>query len=484
MLGSSAAKWLPRDFVESSQAGGLYTLLAYITMFVCFICELSSFLTSSQYTALAIDGTSNELLQINFDVDFYDIECRNMKVAIYAQATKEPLKMVAQDFWLRSIDSKGRAFGMAVKPEDDDDSNKDESAAIAEHEKKVRQLVKEDGKSELDSDWLNSHDGFRHKSFEHVIEAHDFTLINFFAEWCSHCRDFHPLWTQIAKTIHGEPDGTPQMFADRDGTMRGVRMIKMNCVDFKTLCHEKGIDAYPTLRLYKADGTFSVFEGKRDESDLVRWIERTVKMKSYGWAKNHEAFERGCNAKGRFQVPKLPGHFELMVGGGDQTLNPRMTNVSHKVNHLSFSTPEDGRYHRKSWSGLPHHVLDHLCPMDGTSWATLNFHEAYVHDIKVVTTVSQRGTTAFQFQHTPRLSKLEEEIVPQAQFHWDIEPFAIHVKQHEKRWYDFGTSTLAIIGGAYVVMRLMSQVSNQAIKRVVKVVDGGRRGGHNSIHLD
>jgi len=493
MLSSSAAKWLPRDFVEASEIGGIYTLIAYLVMLICFVCELSSFLTSSPYTALMLDFKSSELLQINFDVDFFDIECRNLKVSVFAQANREPLGMVGEDFWLQSVDSKGRAFGMAFKPDDNDESQyrneadaDNKAGQEAEHLKRIKELQREDGADELDSDWLSSHEGFKHKSFDHVIEAHDFTLINFFAEWCSHCREFHPQWDKIAKKIHGEGDGAPQTFADRDGTMRGVRLLKMNCVDYKDICHEKGIDAYPTMRLYKADGTFSVFEGKRDEADLIRWIERTVKMKSYGWAKHHEAFERGCNAKGRFQVPRVPGHLELMAGGGDQTLNSRMTNVSHKLNHLSFSDPEDGRYHRKSWAGLPHNVLDHLCPLDGTSWTTDNFHEAWVHDLKVVSTVSQRGATAYQFSHTPRLSRLAEEIVPQAQFHYDIEPFSIHIKQHEKKWYDFCTSTLAIVGGTFVVMRFFSGASRQAVKTVASAVDtgGNRRAGHNTIHFD
>lgn len=487
MLSSSAAKWLPRDFVEVSEIGGLYTLLAYVVMFICFVCELRSFLTSSNYTALMLDRQSSELLQINFDVDMYDIECRNLKIAVFCQSTMEPLNMVTQDFWLRSVDSKGRAFGMAFKPDEDETTQRQNAGEeVSEHDKRMKQLAKEDGKTELDSDWLSSHDGFRHKSFEHVIEGHDFTLINFFAEWCSHCRQFHPAWEKLAKRIHGENGASPETFADRDGVKRGVRLLKMNCVDFKDLCGEKGIDAYPSLRLYKADGTFSVFEGKRDEADLIRWMERTVKMKSYGWAKSHEAFERGCNAKGRFQVPRVPGHLELMAGGGDQTLNPRMTNVSFKVNHLSFSHPDDGRYHRKSWAGLPNYILDFLCPLDGTSWATMNYHEAWVHDVKVVSTVGQRGLTAYQFSHTPRLSRLPEEVVPQAQFHYDIEPFSIHVKESEKKWYDFLTSTLAILGGTYVMMRFMSGASRAAVATVSSTVNGkgNRSGGHNTIHMD
>merc|ERR1719284_594654 len=100
----------------------------------------------------------------------------------------------------------------------------------------------------------------------------------------------------------------------------------------------------------------------------------------------------------------------------------------------------------------------------------MNYHEAWVHDMKVVSTVGQRGLTAYQFSHTPRLSRLPEEIVPQAQFHYDIEPFSIHVKESEKKWYDFVTSTLAILGGTYVMMRFLSNTSRAAVATVSSAV--------------
>merc|ERR1712050_752405 len=88
---------------------------------------------------------------------------------------------------------------------------------------------------------------------------------------------------------------------------------------------------------------------------------------------------------------------------------------------------------------------------------TFNYHEAWIHDMKVVSTVSAKGKTLYQFQHTKRLSKVDSDVVPQAQFHYDFEPFSIWVKADEKRWYDFMTSLLAMLGGAYVMMKLMSK---------------------------
>eukprot|EP00931_Biecheleriopsis_adriatica_P077690 TRINITY_DN511_c0_g1_i2.p1 TRINITY_DN511_c0_g1~~TRINITY_DN511_c0_g1_i2.p1 ORF type:complete len:492 (-),score=76.06 TRINITY_DN511_c0_g1_i2:75-1550(-) len=485
-----AARWLPRDFVEASQTGGIYTVAAYFFMLVVFLCEISSFLSPGHSTVMALDKSGSDALQINFDVDVHDIECRNLQLVVYAQSGNERIGTWGEDFWLRSIDAKGKSFGVAMKPQDvAEEEEKKRSATPSQHEKEMSEVRKQDGEKEIDSDWASSHDGFHHTSFDHVLQGHDFTFINFFAGWCSHCQRFAPEWDKIAQKVHGNGDDVPAMqFPDRDSTQRKVRMIKLNCVDFRDTCMQKGIDAYPTLRLYKADGTFSVYDGQRGEIEIVRWLERMIKTKSYGWGSNHEEFERGCNAKGRIQVPRVPGHLELMAGGGDQNLNPMMTNVSHSIKHLSFSDPDDGRYHRKSWSHLPGDVKKNLSPLDGKSFSTRNFGEAYIHDLKVVSTVSFAGQTAYQFLYQGRVSKLPDGQIPQAQIHYDIEPFSIYMKRDEKRWYDFMTSLLAILGGSFVVMRLMSRFSLHTWAKLKHLHPGmkavARGGGLTVGHLD
>jgi len=481
LTSSQAARWLPRDFVEASQIGGVYTLVAYAVMLVVFLCELLSFANPQFSTVLALDKAGSDFLQINFDVDIHDIECRNLQVVVYAQNGKERISTSGEDFWLRSIDAQGKGFGVAVKPRDADGNSESDS----DHEKQMQDLRKQDGAQELDADWSSSHDGFRHKSFEHVVQGHDFTFINFFAGWCSHCQKFAPEWEKLAEKVHGQ-DGTAMKFPDRDGIERQVRLIKLNCVDFKDVCGPQGIDAYPTLRLYKADGTFSVFDGRRGEAEILRWLERMIKMKSYGWAAHHEVFERGCNARGRLQVPRVPGHLELMAGGGDQTLNPRMTNVSHTIKHLSFSDANDGKFHRKGWSRFPREVTRNLAPLDGQRFTTTMFHQAYIHDLKVVSTVAGSQTT-YQFQHQARVSQLPEAEVPQAQFHYDIEPFSIYLKQDDKRWYDFGTSLCAVLGGSFVVMRLISRFSihiSSSLKHLFPGAKVGRAGAMSIGHFE
>jgi len=488
MQASRAAKWMPRDFVESTQTGGVFTLFAYCTMLVVFFCEIGSFLSSNYTTTMSLDRKEGARMKINFDVDMYDIECRNLKVAVFAQQSQERATSWAQDFWLRSIDNKGQTFGMAIKP----DQNSDEEIEKKDvHKEIMTKLKKELGSAEIDADWSGSHDGFKHKSFDEVLAAHDFTFINFFAGWCSHCKVYAPAWKVTADKIHGNGADVPAMkFKDADGTDRGVRLIKMNCVDFKQLCTEKGIDAYPMLRLYKADGTFSLYEGKRDEAEILKWMEKTIKMKSYGWDKNHEAFERGCNARGSIIVDRIPGHLEMTAGGGDQQLDSSLTNVSHLVKHLSFAEPDEtasiGLMGLPGLSGsffrVPDKYITHKNPLDGQSFVTESFHQTWIHDIKVVSTLIWAYNVEYQFLPQKRLSKVPDGAVPQVQFHYDFEPFSIWIKKDNKKWYEFLTSLLALLGGTFVTMRLASKMSLSvllSLRHLIPKPGSSRTGGMN-----
>lgn len=117
---------------------------------------------------------------------------------------------------------------------------------------------------------------------------------------------------------------------------------------------------------------------------------------------------------------------------------------------------------------------------------TTSFHQAYIHDLKVVSTVSGSQTT-YQFQHQARVSQLPEAEIPQAQFHYDIEPFSIYLKHDEKRWYDFGTSLCAVLGGSFVVMRLISRFSihiSASLKHLFPGAKVGRAGAMSIGHFE
>jgi thiol-disulfide isomerase/thioredoxin len=423
------------------------------------ISEVGSFvepLYSSSYdTLLKMNVNDGSTLRINFDVQLYDVECRHVKVSLLARGTEESIAQ-SRDITLRPVHQNGqvlrRGGGPAIRVRDADIDD-DGDASEVQHRRGKEKVIEEDGEAELDSDWSSSHDGFKHQSFEHVIQAHDFTFINFFAGWCSHCQKFAPTWASLAKTVNDKD------FKDSGGHNRKVRMIKLNCVDFREKCHDLGIDAYPTLRMYKADGNFSLYEGSRREGELMTWIERAVKTQKYTWGSHYEEFERGCSVRGRLDVPRQPGHLELTVGGGDQDLNSRMTNVSHLVKHFSFSEVLEGKRYHKGWKGFPTDVVEYFSPIDTQDYVTTDFHQAWIHDMQVVRTVNTNEKVAYQISHQKRLIKVSEDDIPQVQFHYDMEPYSIWIKRDPKKWYDFVTTLMAMLGGSFVVMRLATTIS-------------------------
>merc|ERR1719483_353443 len=63
---------------------------------------------------------------------------------------------------------------------------------------------------ELDMDWDHTSEAFKKMRFEDVIRYHDFTYVNFYADWCVHCRQFAPLWNASEQLADNKAsDGTP-----------------------------------------------------------------------------------------------------------------------------------------------------------------------------------------------------------------------------------------------------------------------------------
>jgi len=438
-------------------AGGGLTIVAYLVMLVVFLCELSSFFETQTYSSLLLDYAGSPLMQINFDIDMRAIDCKHLEVLVMDHFGKEAIRSEAKSYQLSELSAAGDYVRVTRSRDSlyEDDKQDDEEV---EHKRLAAKLEKADGKKDLDADWASSHDGFRHQSFQHVIQYHDFTLINFFAEWCGHCRQFAPMWRDLTERIMG------QQYKNSDGHPRTVfPVIKVNCVDFQHICREQGIDAFPSIRLYKSDGTFSRFQGMRSIASIEQWVTSVVESTGHhshsGWQAHHSENKAGCNARGYLQVPRTPGHLELFAGGGDQNLAPAMTNASHIVKHLSFSEPlgEYAKYNRR-WKRMPPEARSHAALLDNRHFNTQGLHETWEHHLKVVRTVTSLGDT-YQFSHYSRNAKLNVTEVPQARFYYDLEPFAMEVRQERKRWYDLTTSLFAVLGGVFVTMRLATMAT-------------------------
>merc|ERR1712226_1081203 len=85
----------------------------------------------------------------------------------------------------------------------------------------------------------------------------------------------------------------------------------------------------------------------------------------------HYFFQQGCRAEGFVEVARVPGtlHFEA-AHSGDDSLNFAFTNVSHSVNHLSFSTADGSKNSNKYPTRIPETFRKHVGILDGKAFAT------------------------------------------------------------------------------------------------------------------
>merc|ERR1712241_439372 len=128
----------------------------------------------------------------------------------------------------------------------------------------------------------------------------------------------------------------------------------------------------------------------------------------------------GCHLHGYLRLPRVPGHLELTAAGGSQDLEPSMTNTSHRVNHFSFSVPQEAFSARGLASGLPREATFDLTPLDGQDFTTASFQDVYEHHLRLVSMVS-RWKIAYPFVHFGRVAATKK-VPPQIRFYFDLEP--------------------------------------------------------------
>lgn len=83
------------------------------------------------------------------------------------------------------------------------------------------------------------------------------TLILFYLPGCGFCTDMMPEW----KKLEAEHSGSSN-----------VDIRKVNCGDNPEVAEEHGISGFPTIILFKEDGSKSIFDGERTKEAFNEFI--------------------------------------------------------------------------------------------------------------------------------------------------------------------------------------------------------------------
>lgn len=94
------------------------------------------------------------------------------------------------------------------------------------------------------------------ESFEEGIKKTEFTLVEFFAPWCPHCKKLAPEYEKAATQLKEH----------------GVTVASVDCDKETKICQDFQIPGFPTLKLFKNSKPFRDYEDERTAEAIVNWI--------------------------------------------------------------------------------------------------------------------------------------------------------------------------------------------------------------------
>lgn len=94
-------------------------------------------------------------------------------------------------------------------------------------------------------------------------------LVEFFAPWCGHCKALAPVYAEVAKTVHGDPE----TYGER------TFVAQVDATQHTNVGREYGIQGFPTLKLFVGGKLKSDYNGPRDAASIKDFIRSNLPPK-------------------------------------------------------------------------------------------------------------------------------------------------------------------------------------------------------------
>lgn len=436
---------VPKDLTEATTLGAIMSVIALVLISVLFLSESLAFARSDIVTSISVDDNVEPQIRLNFNITFMDLHCDYVAVDVWDSIGTNRQNVTKNvEKWQLDSDGKRRIF-----------SGRNRETREVKHQEHSLSL----SDMHINGEHVTQLD---RGTYDEFLKQNDLVFINFHVPWCIWCQRLAPTWEMFAEEV--EKENMP------------LKIGGINCQMYQDLCRRANIRAFPTIRwFHKGEATSPDYKMDRTISALVGFSKRKIDVidRYKDWDKNGKSVGEslggpkgrpehpGCQVSGHLLVNRVPGNFHVEARSKSHNLNAAMTNLTHRVNHLSFGEDVNSKSY-KARRILKQVPTEHkqFNPIDDQSYVTKEFHQAWHHYIKVVSTHlelegDKNSLMTYQFLEQSQIVKYEQTAVPEARFSYDISPMSVVVQKEGRKWYDYLTSLCAIIGGSFTTLGLI-----------------------------
>jgi len=104
-------------------------------------------------------------------------------------------------------------------------------------------------------------------TYDDFIASQAYTIVEFYAPWCGHCKSLAPEWAAAAgKTRKLKP---------------AILLAKVDADAHRDLAERYGISGYPTIKIFE-NGAVSDYEGPREAKGIVSFVKKAAGITGAG----------------------------------------------------------------------------------------------------------------------------------------------------------------------------------------------------------
>jgi thiol-disulfide isomerase/thioredoxin len=177
---------IPTDLMVGSRRGSTLSYITLAAMVVLFVAETRAFFSSTLETYLAMDVSGEDKrIRLNFNITMMDLKCDWAVIDVVSVLGHNQNVTAHVTKW--NMDSNGVRKGYQGRNRNQKDIDLYDATVTETLEE-----LHENGEDAISLD---------EKSFQLLKEEHEYFFVDFYASWCSHCRDLAPTWETLAEVV-------------------------------------------------------------------------------------------------------------------------------------------------------------------------------------------------------------------------------------------------------------------------------------------